>query len=138
MWRKSAAVRAPCPTVQTVMPQTRAQPVVDWNALRDLAGFRTQNGSALSFYLGLDPRVSPTAADVQTRTRALIDEARKLAEAARDRWTHEQRQSVREGLDRIEHYFRDEFDREGVHGVAVFVAPHDDLWLPLPLPAPVA
>jgi len=110
---------------------------VSWETLRELAAFRARAGCAVSFYLDLDPRVTPTAADAQTRTRALVDEAHKRAEATRERRSHAQQLSVRQGLDRIQRYFEDEFDREGVRGVAVFAATKDDLWRPLPLPGPV-
>src|SRR5438093_6783599 len=120
------------PAVQAALGQ-EAGVAPDWEVLRDLARFRARKGCAISFYLDLDPRVSPTAAAVQTRTRALVDEARKHAEAVRSRRTHEQHASVRAGLERIERYFDEEFSREGIHGVAVFAATHDDLWRPLPL-----
>ncbi len=81
--------------------------------------------------------MTPTAAELHTRTRALIDEAHKLAEAARDRQTHTQQASVREGIERIQEYFETEFNREGVRAVAVFVAAADGLFRPLLLSAPV-
>jgi peptide chain release factor subunit 1 len=111
---------------------------VTWQTLRELAEFRAARGCAISFYLDLDPRQAPTAADVDTRTRALIDEAHKRAEVLRDRRTHEQQASVRTGLDRIQRYFDEEFSREAVRGVAVFAAPSDNLFRPLLLPAPVS
>src|SRR5205085_5111415 len=129
--------------LQTRMPPAAAEggsmagTTVSWETLRELAGFRAQTGCAISFYLGLDPHVTPTAADVQTHTRALIDEAGKKAEAARVRRTHRQQASIRTGLERIQRYFDSEFERDGVRGVAIFVAAGDDLWRPLPLSAPV-
>lgn len=110
---------------------------VTWEVLRELAGFRAARGCAVSFYLDLDPRATPTAAELDTRTRALIDEAHKGAEAVRDRRTHEQQGSVRAGLERVQRYFDSEFSREGVRGVAVFVATADDLFRPVLLPVPV-
>jgi peptide chain release factor subunit 1 len=110
---------------------------IGWDTLRELAGFRARTGCAVSFYMGLDPRVSPTAADVSTRLRALVDEANKRAEASRGQRTHEQQASVREGLGRVQQWLEADFDRGGVRGVAVFAAPRDGLWRPLPLPVPV-
>src|SRR5579859_3801832 len=103
---------------------------VSWETLRELAAFRARTGCAVSFYLDLDPHVTPTAAAAQTRTRALIDEAHKRAEGTRSKRGHEQQASIRAGLQRIERYFDGEFEREGVRGVAVFVAAEDDLWRP--------
>src|SRR5579859_3538635 len=114
-----------------------ARTSVSWEALRELAAFRARTGCAVSFYLDLDPHATPTAAAAQTRTRALIDEAHKRAESTRSRRSHQQQASIRAGLERIKRYFDGEFEREGVRGVAVFAAAKDDLWRPLPLPAPV-
>jgi peptide chain release factor subunit 1 len=110
---------------------------VTWETLRELAGFRARTGCAISFYLDLDPRSTPTAAELDTRTRALLDEAHKRAEASRDRRTHEQQASVRAGLERIERYFESEFTREGVRGVAVFAATSENFFRPLLLAGPV-
>src|SRR5579871_5451112 len=95
---------------------------VTWEMLRELAGFRARTGCAISLYLDLDPRSAPTAAELDTRTRALLDEAHKRAEALRDRRSHEQQASVRTGLERIRQYFESEFSREGMRAVAVFAA----------------
>lgn len=111
---------------------------VTWDTLRDLAGFRARAGCAISFYLDLDPHVTPTAAEFHTRTRALIDEAHKSAEAMRERRTHGQQASVRDGLERIRRYLETDFSREGVRGLAVFAAAADDLFRALRLSAPVA
>jgi peptide chain release factor subunit 1 len=130
------------------MPQARTQPRparagatevtrVGWDTLRGLAGFRARNGCAVSLYMDLDPHVSPTAVQVQTRMRALVDEAHKRAEASRDRRTHAQQASLREALEQIQRWFEAEFNRDGVRGLAVFTAPRDDLWSALRLPVSV-
>src|SRR5436190_11295356 len=144
MSRKSSAVRAPCPIVQT-MPQTRTRPgpaesgaqeasSVSWETLRELAGFRASTGCAVSFYMSLDPQLSPTTAQAQTRLRALVDEAHKRAEASRGRRTHDQQASVREALEQIQGWFDAKFSRDGVRGLAVFAAPRDGLWRTFRLP----
>jgi peptide chain release factor subunit 1 len=105
-----------------------------WNGLRELAGFRTRNGCALSLYLDLDPSTTPTAADVETRTRSILDRARAAADNG---WTHDQRVALREDLERIRRYVDDEFDRDGSRGLAIFCSRLDNLWRPLPLVDPV-
>jgi peptide chain release factor subunit 1 len=109
---------------------------VSWDALRDLAGFRAGEGCAVSLYVNLDPRVSPTAAQATTRVHSLLDEARR-AEAGRSDLTHDQRAALRADLDRIRRFVESEFDRDGSHGLAVFTSSLDNLWRPLPLAAPV-
>ena len=110
---------------------------VSWEGLRELAGFRAEKGRAISFYLNLDPRVSPTAGDVATRVNSLLDEAGKRAIAARTDLTHDQRVSLKADLDRIRSYYEMEFSRDGAHGLAVFSDGLDNFWRPLPLTAPV-
>jgi len=106
---------------------------VSWETLRELAGFRSRAGAAVSCYVDLDPQDTPTPGDVRTRMHALIDEAGKRAQAGRPRWTHAQLMSLRGDLERIEGYFDTEFARDGVRGVAVFAAAGEDFWRPLPL-----
>ena len=68
---------------------------VSWDSLRDLAGFRAQNGCAISLYLDLDPSDTPTAATADTRVNALIDEIERSEAARRPELTHEQREGLR-------------------------------------------
>jgi peptide chain release factor subunit 1 len=105
---------------------------VTWDALRDLAGFRADEGCAVSLYVNLDPRVSPTPAHATTRVHSLLDTARRV-EAGRKELTHDQRVALRADLERIRRFVESEFDRDGAHGLAVFSSSLDNLWRPLPL-----
>jgi peptide chain release factor subunit 1 len=106
---------------------------VTWGGLRALAAFRAENGCAVSLYLDLDASHTPTPADVQSRTRALVDEAGKLAHAAQRSLSREQALALRADVDRIRAYLEDDLDREGTRGVAVFTASLDNLWQPVRL-----
>jgi peptide chain release factor subunit 1 len=106
---------------------------VTWDGLRDLAGFRAQNGCAISLYVDLDPSVTPTPGDFDTRVNALIDEVEKSEAARRPELTHDQKEGLRSDVQRLRDYFEQEFQREGTLGVAVFCAWLDNLWAPLPL-----
>jgi peptide chain release factor subunit 1 len=103
---------------------------VSWEALRELAGFQASTGIAISFYLNLDPSLTPTSADAQTRVNSLLADATRLE---RGDLTHEQRQGLKTDLERIRHYFQQELVRDGAHGFAVFAAGLDNLWRPLTL-----
>lgn len=111
---------------------------VSMDGLRELAGFRAENGCAISLYLDLDPSVSPTAADVATRVRSLLDAGSKSHGATRGDLPHEVRQGLREDFERLGRFFATEFDRDGAHGLAVFAAGLDNVWSVVPLPMPVA
>jgi peptide chain release factor subunit 1 len=111
---------------------------VTWDSLRDLAGFRAQNGCAISLYLDLDPRDTPTAATADTRVNALIDEVERSEAARRPELTHEQREGLRKDVQRLRDYFEQEFDRTGTLGLAVFCASLDNLWVEVPLSASVS
>ena len=108
------------------------------DGLRELAGFRAENGCAISLYLNLDPGVSPTAADVGTRVRSLLDAGGKSHGATRGDLPHESRQGLRADFERIERYFERDFDRDGAHGLAIFAAGLDNMWSVLALSTPVA
>jgi peptide chain release factor subunit 1 len=111
---------------------------VTWDSLRDLAGFRAQNGCAISLYLDLDPRDTPTAATADTRVNALIDEVERSEAARRPQLNHEQKEGLRNDAQRLRDYFEQEFDRTGTLGLAVFCASLDNLWVEVPLSASVS
>jgi peptide chain release factor subunit 1 len=106
---------------------------ITWDELRDLAAFEAAKGCAISLYLDLDPRVSPTAGDASTRLNSLLDEGAKTDGANRRALTHDQRQGLKADFERIRSYFSTEFRREGAHGLALFSASMDNIWRPLPL-----
>jgi peptide chain release factor subunit 1 len=110
---------------------------VSLDGLRELAGFRAENGCAISLYLDLDPSVSPTAGDVATRVRSLLDAGSKSHGATRGDLAHEVRQGLKEDFERLERFFANEFDRDGAHGLAIFAAGLDNVWSVVPLPLPV-
>ena len=110
---------------------------VSLDSLRELAAFRAQNGCAISLYLDLHPSVSPTAGDMATRVSSLLDVAAKSHGATRGDLAHEVRQGLKADLGRLHRFFDEEFDRDGAHGLAVFVAGLDNVWSVLPLASSV-
>jgi peptide chain release factor subunit 1 len=106
---------------------------VTWEELRTLAAFEAERGCAISLYLNLDPRVSPTAGDAATRLNSLLDEATKSEGANARELSHDERLGLRTDLDRIRAYFAQEFDRNGAHGLAVFCASLNNIWRALAL-----
>jgi len=113
--------------------------MITWEQLRDLAGFRAQQGCAVSMYLNLDPREVPTAADVETRANSLIHETQRILDERKGSLGREQREALKRDIERITSWFDDGLARQGgVRGVAVFAAGLDGLWSIVPLPDPVA
>jgi peptide chain release factor subunit 1 len=110
---------------------------VSLDGLRELAAFRAENGCAISLYLDLDPSLAPTAADVATRVRSLVDAGSKSHGATRGDVSHEARQALKRDFDRIDQFFDGEFDRDGAQGLALFAAGLDNVWSVVPLPASV-
>lgn len=106
---------------------------VSWNGLRELASFRAEKGFAISLYLDLDPSISPTAGDADTRIHSLLDEGERSLGASRRDLTHAERQALKGDLERVRRYFEHEFTRDGARGFAVFCAGLDNFWWPLPL-----
>ena len=107
---------------------------VTWPRLRELAGFRTENGCAISLYLNLDPSEVPTARDAQTRMNAVLNEAAKID---RSELTHNARGGLEADFQRIARWFDDDFERNGAQGLAIFCAGLDNFWETLSLPRPV-
>ena len=107
---------------------------VSLDGLRELAGFRAQNGCAITLYVDLDPSVSPTTRDASTRVRSMLDSAAKSHGATRPDLAHERKVGLKSDFDRLHAFFEDEFDRDGAHGLAVFAAGPDNVWSVLPLP----
>jgi peptide chain release factor subunit 1 len=103
--------------------------------LRELAGFRTEKGCAISLYLNLDPSEVPTPGDAQTRMNALLSEAEKTD---RSQLAHDAREGLKNDFERIRRWFDNEFDREGTQGLAIFAAGLDNFWRTMALPEPVA
>jgi peptide chain release factor subunit 1 len=108
--------------------------MVTWSLLRELAAFHAEKGCATSLHVNLDPRDTPTAGDVQARMNALLNAAEKTD---RTDLTHEQREALKVDFERIARWFDDEFDRDGVRGLAVFAAALDNYWRTVPLPEPL-
>ena len=111
---------------------------VSWDALRRLAAFRTRRGCAVSLYLDLDPSLAATAGEVSTRINSLLSEGERSEAAAADKLGHEERVALKNDFDRIRRFVATEFDREGMQGLAVFVAGLDGFWSTVELSEPVA
>jgi peptide chain release factor subunit 1 len=105
--------------------------------LRSLAGFRAGKGRVISLYVNLDPALAPTQPDVATRINAGLDEARRQADELERDLPHDERLGLRADVERIERWFREEFDRDGAQGVAVFSDGPDGLWAAQTVPEPV-
>ena len=102
---------------------------VTWDQLRELAAFRADQGCAVSLYANLDPSEVPTAPDLETRLNSLL--------AAADRGLAEQKKQKGD-LERIRTWLDTEFERDGLRGLALFVAGPDNFWTALPLSERVA
>ncbi|HWG56484.1 MAG TPA: Vms1/Ankzf1 family peptidyl-tRNA hydrolase [Gaiellaceae bacterium] len=107
------------------------------DGLRELAGFRAENGCAITLYVNLDPSVTPTAGDIATRVRSLLDRGAKSHGATRGDLAREAREGLKADFERLERYFEEDFDRDGAHGLAVFAAGLDNVWSVVALPSPV-
>jgi peptide chain release factor subunit 1 len=110
---------------------------ISWEQLRELAAFRADNGCAVSLYVNLDPSEAPTLAAVETRLNSQLAEAERLADDRKASTSHAQREGLKADLERIRRWFDDDFDRQGVRGVAVFAASLDNFWSTLALPSTV-
>ena len=111
---------------------------ITWERLRELAGFRAENGCAVSLYVNLDPSDVPTSADVEARAHSLISETHRMLEERKNSMARVQREALKSDIGRITAWFDDGLDRQGLRGVAVFAATLDNFWSTVPVPDPVA
>jgi peptide chain release factor subunit 1 len=109
---------------------------LSWEELRELAGFRAENGCAVSLYVGLDPRETPTPGTVETRVNSLLAAAERKLDERKSHLPRVQREALKADISRITAWFDDGFDRHGVRGVAVFAAGLDNFWSTLSLSEP--
>src|SRR5512132_3737687 len=73
---------------------------VSWDGLRELAEFRAEKGCAISFYLDLDPKTTPTPGDAATRVSALLSDGERHAETNNRGLTHDQRAALKQDFAR--------------------------------------
>lgn len=99
-----------------------------WEHLRELAGLRAEKGCAISFYVDLDPSDVPTPPDVATKVNSLLAAAERQLDERKSQMARDEREGVKQDLERIARWFDDDFDRQGVRGVAVFAAGLDNFW----------
>ena len=111
---------------------------VSLDGLRELAGFRAENGCAISLYVDLDPASAPTMRDTALRVNALLDAAGRSHGATRPDLSHEVKSGLKADFERLRRFFEQEFDRDGAHGLAVFADGPDNVWSVLALPWKVA
>jgi len=109
-----------------------------WAQLRELAGFRAQQGCAVSVYVNLDPSEAPTRQAVDARVNSLLDRAEREIDERKSQMGRAEREALRADLQRIRAWFEDGFDRGGARGLAVFAAGLDNFWNTLATPDPVA
>ena len=106
-----------------------------WEDVRRLAEYRAQRGRAISLYVDLDPSVTPTPGDAAARVNALLADGHKDANGRTQ--SHEEKEALKSDFERIERYFARDFARDGAHGLAIFCAGLDDVWVLLQLSDPV-
>jgi peptide chain release factor subunit 1 len=105
-----------------------------WEQLRELAGFRAEKGCAISVYVDLDPSDVPTPPDVQTKVNSVLAAAERQVEERKSQLARDQRESLKQDLQRIAAWFDDGFDRQGARAVAVFAAGLDNFWSVVTVP----
>ena len=110
---------------------------INWDQLRELAGFRAEKRGAISLYLNLDPRYVPTAGDAQTKMKSLLAEAERQLAERKGSLAREAREALKADVERIGRWFDHDFDRDGVRGVAVFASALDNFWTTVAAPDPL-
>jgi peptide chain release factor subunit 1 len=101
--------------------------VIDEDAIRQLAAFRSDSAPVVSCYLDVDGRRLVRTSDVESELDHLMRRARSRSNGA----------SAADDLERIESFVRGGFDRSKTRGLAIFSCAAHDLWQVVPLPVGV-
>lgn len=101
--------------------------VLNEDYARSLAAFRPERGLCVSMFLGLDPHVVPTAAELDSHVSSLLKKAREAAESVPETIDRDRIQGVRKDVERIEEYLHG-LDRSGALGLALYASGLDDVW----------
>jgi peptide chain release factor subunit 1 len=104
---------------------------LDRRLLRELADWTTDGFPVTSLYLDVDGRRFPRRADYLVR---LDDLVRKAGNGS---WSKEHRRSIEADAERIRRFVSDEFERDGIRGLALFSATGPGLWIEVELPQSV-
>jgi peptide chain release factor subunit 1 len=100
---------------------------------RSLASFRPERGVCTSLFLDLDPSVVPTAKDLSSHIRSIVDDARRRVDELAEELAHEEEVAAREDLDRGLTFLEEDLDRSGASGFALYVSGLDGAWHEVPL-----
>ena len=101
---------------------------LNWEVVRELAGFRAEKGCAVSVYVNLDPSEAPTPPDVESKVNSILAQAERELDGRKGQMGRAEREGLKADLQRIRAWFDDGFDRQGARGVAVFAAGLDNFW----------
>src|SRR3954452_5633140 len=88
--------------------------------LRRLAEADVGGAKVLSLFLNLDPREFATPPARSTEVRSLLDRAGRLVQKEAERLDHQQKESLRADLERVQAEIGNGAGTKGAHGLAVF------------------
>src|SRR4051812_1057367 len=105
--------------------------------LRRLAEADVGGAKVLSLFLNLDPREFATPPARSTEVRSLLDRAGRLVRDEAGQLTHEQKESLKAGLERVSSELGNGAGTKGAHGLAIFSCTAAGLFEILRLSQPV-
>jgi peptide subunit release factor 1 (eRF1) len=105
--------------------------------LRRLAQADVGGAKVLSLFLNLDPREFATPPARSTEVRSLLDRAGRLVQKEAERLSHEQKESLRADLERVQSELGNGAGTKGAHGLAIFSCSAAGLFEILRLSEPV-
>jgi peptide subunit release factor 1 (eRF1) len=107
------------------------------DTLRRLATTEAPAGKVVSLFINLDPAEFGTQPARATEINAVLDEASRLARAEALELGHDERQRLKDDVERVRDHLTKAFDADGARGVAVFCSSPLDLFEVIKLPVPI-
>lgn len=110
---------------------------VQTEEVRDLAGFAPEGFLVTSFYLDVAADEFPSPESIASSFDSLRHQADMDREKVEQTLSHEAMQSLRDDMEKIEHFIKHDFNRVDTNGVAIFSCAAKDFWHVFQTPTPM-
>ena len=107
---------------------------VQTDQVRNLVDFAPEGFLVTSFYLNVDAGEFTSQDLLQTSFDSLIHDAESQRKEVEETLSHDAVESLRSDLDKIRHFFDEDFERQDTNGLAIFSCSAQDFWEVVQMP----
>jgi peptide subunit release factor 1 (eRF1) len=110
---------------------------VQTHEVRELVDFAPEGFLVTSFFLDVNAKELPSPDQIQTSADSLLHTAEAQREEVAGELSHDARESLRQDLQKIERFVKEDFQRQDSNGLALYSCSSHDFWEVIELPTPV-